>query len=69
MEQLAKLIMGIAFSLLVIGALLYILARFGISKLPGDIYFKKGNFSLFFPLTTSILLSIIFSLLMRLFRR
>ena len=38
-------------------------------KLPGDISFKKGNFSFYFPLGTSILLSIIFSLLFYLFKK
>ena len=34
-----------------------------IGKLPGDIYIKKGNFNLYFPLATSILLSVILSLI------
>ncbi len=33
-------------------------------KLPGDIYIKKENFTLYFPLATSILLSIILSLIL-----
>jgi len=33
-------------------------------KLPGDIYIKKENFTFYFPLATSILLSIILSLAM-----
>ena len=33
-------------------------------KLPGDIYIKKENFTFYFPLGTSILLSIILSLIM-----
>jgi DUF2905 family protein len=38
-------------------------------RLPGDFYVKRGNFSFYFPLATSILLSIILTLLMALFRR
>jgi hypothetical protein len=38
-------------------------------RLPGDIYVKRGNFSFYFPLATSILLSIILTLLMAFFRR
>jgi len=34
-----------------------------IGRLPGDIYIKKGNFLFYFPLATSILLSIIISLI------
>lgn len=43
-----------------------------LGKLPGDIYFEKGNFRFYFPLMTSILLSLILtlisSLISRLFR-
>ena len=38
-------------------------------RLPGDIYVKRGNFSFYFPLATSILLSIILTLLIAFFRR
>ena len=38
-------------------------------KLPGDFYVKRGNFSFYFPLTTSIILSIVLTLLFALFRR
>jgi hypothetical protein len=31
--------------------------KVGIGKLPGDFYIKKENFSFYFPLTTSILIS------------
>jgi len=34
-----------------------------IGKLPGDIYIKRDNFSFYFPLGTSILLSVILSLI------
>ncbi|MCX5688150.1 MAG: DUF2905 domain-containing protein [Candidatus Omnitrophica bacterium] len=33
-------------------------------KLPGDIYIKKENFTLYFPLATSILLSVVLSVVM-----
>lgn len=38
-------------------------------RLPGDIYIRRGNFSFYFPLATSILLSILLTLLFALFRR
>ena len=40
-----------------------------IGKLPGDIHIKKDNFTFYFPLATSILISIIITLIMYLFRR
>ncbi len=38
-------------------------------RLPGDFYVKRGNFSFYFPLATSIILSIILTLLLAFFRR
>lgn len=35
-----------------------------LGKLPGDIYIKKENFTFYFPLATSILLSIALSVIM-----
>ena len=40
-----------------------------IGRLPGDFYVKRGRFSFYFPLATSIILSIILTLLLALFRR
>ncbi len=38
-------------------------------RLPGDIYIQKKGFSLYFPITTSILISIILSIALLLLRR
>ncbi len=38
-------------------------------RLPGDIYIKKEKFSFYFPLTTSILISIILTILFSIFRK
>ena len=40
-----------------------------LGRLPGDFSFKRGNFSFYFPLATSILASIVLTLLMMLFGR
>ena len=40
-----------------------------IGRLPGDIYVKRDGFSFYFPLTTSIILSIVLTLLLAFFRR
>jgi hypothetical protein len=40
-----------------------------IGRLPGDFSFRRGNFSFYFPLATSILASIILTLLLMLFGR
>jgi len=38
-------------------------------RLPGDIIVRRGNFSFYFPIATSIILSILLTLLFALFRR
>jgi hypothetical protein len=40
-----------------------------IGKLPGDIMIKKERFSIYFPITTSIIISIILTILFFLFRK
>jgi hypothetical protein len=40
-----------------------------IGRLPGDYYVRRGNVSFYFPLATSIILSILLTLLLSWFRR
>jgi len=40
-----------------------------VGRLPGDIIIRKKNFTFYFPIVTSILISIILTLLFTLFRR
>jgi len=40
-----------------------------LGRLPGDFQMRRGNFSFYFPLATSIVLSIVLTLLFALFRR
>jgi len=70
MISLGKLLILFGAILIAVGALFALGAKipwFG--KLPGDIYIQKKNFTLFFPITTSILISIALSLIMILLRR
>ena len=62
--------------LIVLGALLVVLgvawpwlARLGLGRLPGDIYVEREGFTFYFPITTGILVSIVLSVLLWLFRR
>ncbi|ABB30995.1 hypothetical protein GeomeDRAFT_2118 [Geobacter metallireducens RCH3] len=40
-----------------------------LGRLPGDIYVKRDNFTFYFPLATSILISVILSLILWLLRK
>ena len=67
---IAKLLVTFGALLAIIGVLLLFVGRIPyIGKLPGDIYMKKGNFSFYFPIVTCILLSILLTLILNLFRR
>jgi hypothetical protein len=56
--------------IIIIGVLLLVGDKIPwVGKLPGDIIVKKEKFTFYFPLTTSILISIILTLLFTLFRK
>ena len=55
--------------LLVTGAGLLIMLGVPIGRLPGDFVIRRGNGTFYFPLTTSILASVVLTLVMALFRR
>jgi len=55
--------------LLALGLLWPFLGRLGLGRLPGDIVIGRGNFRFYFPLATSLVLSVGLSLLFWLFRR
>jgi hypothetical protein len=55
--------------LLVAGAGVLIMLGVPIGRLPGDFVIRRGNGTFYFPLTTSILVSVVLTLVMALFRR
>jgi hypothetical protein len=70
MDQIGKAIVVMGIVLVAIGLVIWVLGGIpGIGRLPGDIYIRRGNFTFYFPLATSILISIVLSLLLMLMRR
>jgi len=55
--------------LLVVGGLAWPLLSRYLGRLPGDIVVRRGNFTFAFPIVTCLLLSVLVSLLLWLFRR
>ena len=55
--------------LLVAGLLWPLITRLGLGRLPGDIVIERQNVRFYFPLVTSILVSIVLTALFWLFRR
>ena len=65
MHDLGKIL--IAFGLLIVlaGLVLLLVGRVPwIGRLPGDIHYQRGNFTFYFPLATSLLLSIVLMLIL-----
>jgi hypothetical protein len=54
--------------ILVLGLLWPIIARLGLGRLPGDIVIQRGNFSFYFPLMTSILVRVLLSVALWMYR-
>jgi hypothetical protein len=71
MNDLGRLLIGLGLLLVIGGCLLLLLGRTGIplGKLPGDISYRGKNFSVYVPLGTSILLSVLLSLVFFLLSR
>ena len=70
MPELGKLLVIIGAASVVIGALLWSgIGKGWFGQLPGDINYSKGNFSFHLPIVTCILLSIILTVVLRLFRK
>jgi hypothetical protein len=62
-----KLLVLIGLAIVALGLLMMIGIPFG--RLPGDFYVRRGSFSFYFPLATSVILSILLTLILALFRR
>jgi hypothetical protein len=60
MNSFPKLIMIIGVVLIIIGFLMQFIK---LGRLPGDIVIQKGNTTFYFPIVTSILLSVVLSLI------
>ncbi len=64
MQAIGKTLIVFGAVLILAGALLTFINKVPfLGKLPGDIYIEKKNFTFYFPLMTSLLISIILSLL------
>jgi hypothetical protein len=69
-EGFGKLLILFGIVLALLGVLLLVVGKIPlIGRLPGDITIRKGDFTFYFPLATSVLISILLTLLFSLFGR
>jgi len=69
MLSLAKLLMVGGAMLLIVGAVLWMGARWFPGGVPGDLVFRRGHTSVYFPIVTSIVLSIVATIVLNLVAR
>jgi len=68
MQPMGKFLIMVGLVLVVVGGLLMFFDKIPfLGKLPGDINIKRENFQFYFPITTSIVLSVFISLILWLF--
>lgn len=70
MNELGKFLVIIGLIIAGIGLLLWSgLGKGWLGRLPGDVHYSKGNFTFYFPIATCIVLSLLLSLILWLFRK
>ena len=70
MADMGRVLIVVGAVILVVGLLLTFGGRtFGLGRLPGDIVYRKGNFSFYFPVVTSLLLSLLLTAILAFLRR
>jgi len=64
-NDIGKLLVGFGLLIALAGVVLVLVGRVPwIGRLPGDIHIQRGNFIFYFPLATSLLLSVVLTLLL-----
>lgn len=69
LEGIGKALVGGTVALLVVGGLMLLLSRSGLDRLPGDLIFRRGNMTVYFPVGLMILISIVGTILLNIFLR
>jgi len=70
MSEIGKLLIVFGVLIAVVGVVIVLAGRLPwIGRLPGDIYVRRGTFTFYFPLATSILVSLVLTLVFWLFGR
>ncbi|PLS84737.1 MAG: DUF2905 domain-containing protein [Actinobacteria bacterium] len=69
LASVGKVLVGAAVVLLVLGGLFLLLGRLGLDRLPGDLVFRRGGLTVYFPIGLMILLSVVGTILLNIFLR
>jgi len=69
LEALAKIVLAIGVGVLVLGGILFLLAKLGLTNIPGDFVYRGKNVTVYVPIGLMILVSVLASLFMHFFLR
>jgi uncharacterized protein YybS (DUF2232 family) len=70
MSEFGKFLVIVGVVIVVVGLLLWSgVGKSWLGRLPGDIHYTKGNFSFHFPIVTCLLLSLVLTFILWLFRK
>ncbi len=70
MSDLGRMLIIIGLVLAGVGAVMLLAPKLPwLGRLPGDFTFRRGNFTFYFPLATSILISVVLTLFLYFFRK
>ena len=68
-QGLGRLLISLGLVIAAVGFIMYMGWKIPIGRLPGDIHVRIGNTGIYFPVITCILLSLLLTLVMNLFKR
>jgi hypothetical protein len=74
MSELGKILLGFGLLMVILGSILLVAGNLSgkvpwVGRLPGDLSIQRGNWTFYFPLATSILVSIVLTIIFSLIRR
>ncbi len=67
--SISRVLIGVGIILVIVGLLSPWLQKLGLGRLPGDIVIERDNFRFYLPITTSILISLLLTLILWLLRK
>jgi multisubunit Na+/H+ antiporter MnhG subunit len=69
LDAIGKMILTLGLILVLVGGSLVLLGKLGLGRLPGDILMQRGNTTFYFPVATSIIVSLVLTLILNLILR
>jgi uncharacterized membrane protein YidH (DUF202 family) len=69
LEGIAKVLIGVGLGVLVLGGILFLVAKLGLNRLPGDLVYRGKNITVYVPIGLMVLVSLVASLVLHFLSR